>query len=71
VIEDFKVRKGLWDAETKIAKVERKRHTVIFPETDRPTTVTFCNNCGCPMTIKPDDPSSGLPNKCAQCWEDQ
>lgn len=46
-VPDFTVRDGLWDAETKIADVQRKRHTLIFPDSDdEPTEVTFCNNCG-------------------------
>ncbi len=45
-VPDFTVRDGLWDAATKVAEVQRKRHTLLFPDRDEPTTVTFCNNCG-------------------------
>lgn len=64
-MDDFIVRDGLWDAETTIAKVYHKRHTVIFPERDEPTTVTFCNNCGCPFTFNSNPPT------CSNCKEEQ
>lgn len=74
-MDDFTVRKGIWDADTKIAHVERKRHTVIFPEDNGEASgMTYCNNCGSPFIMSPKwiyKIYFHLPNKCAKCWEDQ
>lgn len=51
-MKEFCVRPGLWDDTTKIGKVGKYRHTVIFPEDERETEITFCNNCGSPFTMK-------------------
>ena len=45
-LAEFVVRDGLWDEQTKVAKVGRNRHTVLFPDNDAPTAISFCNNCG-------------------------
>lgn len=43
-LPEYTVREGIWDAETKIGKVHRFRHTCIWDGQE--TKVTFCNNCG-------------------------
>jgi hypothetical protein len=55
---DFEVRPGLWDVGAKVAKVMRRRHSVIFPGYDEPTKVSFCNDCGGAFVIG---------DKCASC----
>lgn len=58
---EFTVRADLWDGQTKIADVMRKRHTAVFPDSDgEKSRVTFCNNCG--------DPFCGAgSNRCLGC----
>lgn len=57
-MDEYVVREGVWDDKVKIAWVGAKRHTVIFPDNDEPSTVTYCNNCGSPFTFG---------NACAGC----
>lgn len=38
-----------------IVEVGEYRHSVIWTGTDKPSTVTYCNNCGSPFVFGPDD----------------
>jgi len=62
VIADFTVRPGVWDSTVKIDEVKRRRHTVIFPEEEEPSQVSFCNNCAEAFVIG---------NRCANCGMEQ
>lgn len=47
---DFQVRDGIWMETAKVVDVQRRRHTIITTDRDKPTAVTFCNNCGSAFT---------------------
>ena len=49
----------IWDAKTVVVGIGPFRHTVQFPDSDSPASITFCNNCGSPYIT--------LPNSCAEC----
>jgi len=61
MMDEYMVRNGVWDDKVKIAWVGAKRHTVIFPDRECATTVTYCNNCGSPFLMA---------SSCGGCGED-
>ena len=64
-IADIEAR-GIWDADTRVVRVEGKRHFVEqFDDGEwRENMLSMCNICGCPLTRMPG-------NVCAQCGEPQ
>ncbi len=63
---EYTVRQGLWDDNTKVATVQRTRHTCQFREDANSewmpeTKLTYCNNCGSLFTW------GGSNNVCAEC----